>query len=245
MKKVRFKKSNRNAINKLIFIVFFCIVIFTIVLFNIYSNGTTDKALILTNQKLDKVLNQFFSDLITSDVINKRSVNNILEITKNNKGEILTVNYDLEKSYKILTDVSKILKDGINSLENGDIDIEIYDKYLKKGKNGLILNVPLFLDKNNIFINNLGPKIPILINFNETLLTNIKTKVTNYGFNNALLEVYITVEMHKLIITPITKEEDKFHYDILIGALVVNGSVPEFYGGTYESNSNILDIPMN
>jgi len=188
---------------------------------------------------------QFFSDLITNDVINRDSVNDILEITKNSKGEILTVNYDLEKTYKILTDVSQILENGINNLENGKIDVTIYDKYLNSSQNGLILNIPLFLGSENIFLNNLGPNIPVLINFNEFLLTNIKTKVTNYGFNNALLEIYITVEMQKLIITPLKKNEDKFYYDILIGAMVVNGSVPEFYGGTYENSSKIFDIPMS
>ena len=59
------------------------------------------------------------------------------------------------------------------------------------------------------------------------------------------MELYITVEIQKLIITPIKKNEEKFYYDILIGALVVNGRMPNFYGGNYESNSQILDIPIN
>lgn len=246
MKRFRtYKKNTGNTMNRLIFIVFFCALVCSLQLFNSYSKNVSEDVLILINQKLDKVIYQFFSDLITDDVINKESVNNILEINKNNKGEILSVNYDLEKTYKILTEVSSILKEGINNLENGKIDVAIYDKYLSSGKNGLILNIPLFITSNNIFLNNLGPRIPVLINFNESLLTNVRTKVTNYGFNNALLEIYISVEMQKLIITPMDKSEDKFYYDILIGALVINGSVPEFYGGTYENSSGILDIPMN
>lgn len=246
MKRLRTRKlKNKNTMNKLIFIVFFCVIICSLILFNIYSGKVTPKATILIDQKIDKILYQFFSDLITNDVINEKSVNDILEINKNSKEEILSINYDLEKTYKILTEVSSILKKGINNLENGKIDVTIYDKYLESNNNGLVLNIPLFLGSENIFINNLGPKIPVLINFNETLLTNIKTKVTDYGFNNALLEIYITVEMKKLIITPLKENEEKFNYDILIGALVVNGSVPKFYGGTYESSSGILDIPMS
>lgn len=240
-----YKRNNKNTMNLISFIVFFCVCLCSLLLFNWYSKRTTVKANDLIQQKIDKVIYQFFSDLITNDVINEESVNNILEITKSNKDEILAVNYDLEKTYKILTDVSKILKEGINNLENGKIDVSLYDIYLTNGKNGLVLNIPLFLGSDNIFLNNLGPKIPILINFNETLLTNIKTKVTNYGFNNALLEIYITVEMQKLVITPLIKNEEKFYYDILVGALVINGSVPEFYGSNYQSSSSILDIPMN
>lgn len=243
LKTHKFKKKYTMKIN--FFVVFFCIIVSSIVLFNYYSKKTTESTTILINQKTNKILYQFFSDLITNDVINKENVNNLLIINKNSDGEILTVNYDLEKTYKILTEVSKILKNAIYDLENGKINVTIYDKYLSTNKNGLILNVPLFLNSKNIFLNNLGPKIPVLINFDESLLTNIKTKVTNYGFNNALLEIYITVEMHKLIITPINEIKEKFNYDILIGALVVNGSVPSYYGGIYQSGSGILDIPLS
>jgi len=213
--------------------------------FNLYSKNTTEKAVNVIQKKLDKIIYQFFTDLVTDDVINLDSAGDLLEINKNSKDEIISVNYNLEKTYKFLTDTSKILKDSLINLENGKMDVLIYDKYLENNKNGLVMNIPLFLGSENIFLNNLGPKIPVIINFNGALLTNIKTKVTNYGFNNALLEIYITVELDKLIITPVVKDEEKFYYDILIGALVVHGSVPEFYGDLYETNSNILDIPLN
>lgn len=242
---ITYNRNTKNTMNKFIFVVFFCIILCSLTIFLIYSNKVSKKILILVDQKIDKIVYQFFSDLITDDVINNASVNNILKITKNNSGEILTVNYDLEKTYKILTDVSDILKNGINNLENGKINISLYDKYVSSCNSGLILHTPIFLGINNAFLNNIGPKIPIIINFSESLLTNIKTKVTNYGFNNALLELYITVEIQKLIITPLKKNEEKFSYDILIGAMVVNGKMPEFYGGHYESNSQILDIPIN
>lgn len=248
MNKYRFKTTNiktKNTVNILYFIVFFLISIISVFLVHIYGVKTTKYTVILVNEKIDKVLYQFFNELITNDIINKESVNDILEITKNSKGEILTVNYDLERTYKILTDVSNRLTSAINDLENGKIDVSIYDKYLENGKNGLVLNIPLFISNNNIFINNIGPKIPVLVNFNENILTNIKTKVTNYGFNNALLEIYITVEMQKLIITPLKKDEEKFNYDILVAALVVNGSVPNFYGGNIETNRSILSSIFN
>ena len=202
-------------------------------------------ALIATPYQKNKILYQFFSDLITDDVINDETISNIFEIQKNSQNEIITVNYNLEKTYEILTNISDILKKSVSNLENGKIDIDINDKYINQNNNGLVLNVPIFIGSKNIFINNIGPKIPVVINFNDSLLTNLKTKVTNYGFNNALLEIYVTVEMKKLIITPLDRNDNKFYYDILIGALVVNGSVPKFYDGNFENSSNILDIPMN
>ncbi len=238
---IKISKLKRN----IYFIVLFLIIINSIFLFNIYAKSIKEDTVVLIQNKLDKVIYQFFSDLITDKVISKEKVDDLLSIDKNKQGEILSVRYNLEKTYQVLTEVSSILKTGLSNLENGSIDVSIYDKYLENSKNGLILNIPLFLSSENIFLNNIGPRIPVIINFNSTLLTNIKTKVTNYGLNNALLEIYVTVEIKKIIITPFCNNEDSFHYDILIGALVVNGSVPNFYGGLYEANSNILDIPMN
>ena len=245
MKRFRRIKTKKNTMKNLIFVVFFCVIINSILLFSFYSKKISEKSIILIEEKTNKIIYQFFMDLITDEIINNDSTKDILLINKNSSDEIVSVDYNLEKTYKLLTDTSKIIKNSLYDLENGKIKVEEYDRYLETGKKGLILNVPLFLLSHNIFLNNLGPKIPVIINFNGSLLTNIKTKVTNYGLNNALLEIYVTVELDKLIITPLQKNSDKFYYDILISALVVHGSVPNFYGDLYESNSNILDVPLS
>lgn len=242
MKRFKKTKKSKNTIKIFLFIVFFCVIINSFVLYINYTKSVSEKGIILIQEKLNKIIYQFFTDLITDDVINVDSTGSLLQITKNSKEEIISIDYNLENTYKTLTETSIVLKKALSDLENGKIDVSIYDKYLKNSKNGLILNVPFFLNSNNMFLNNLGPMIPVIINFNNSLLTNIKTKVTDYGFNNALLEIYITVEIEKLIITPVNKDNDKFYYDILIGAVVVNGSVPEFYSNGLESHSNILKV---
>jgi sporulation protein YunB len=245
MKRLKLKNKYKYTINYLLFIVFFLIVFLAIILFNIYGNKTSRDIVEFSNQKIDKVLYQLFTDLITDKVISNENVKDIIKITKNKNEEIIVVDYDMENTYRILTNISSILKKAIINLENGIIDVNIYDKYLVSGNNGLLLYVPFFINSKNVFINNIGPTIPVLINFNETLLTNVKTKVTNYGFNNALLELYVTIDMQKLLITPLKKDSKKFNYDILIGAIAINGRVPEFYGDLYEKNSQILDIPLS
>ena len=243
----RFKSTNKqfNTMKNKLFIVFFCCLFNAFLLFFVYTKHLQDDVITVLQEKIDKVIYQFFTDLITDDVINLESTQDILEITKNSKEEIISVEYNLEKTYKILTDTSVILKEALSSFENGLINVTLYDEYITSSNHGLIMNIPLFLGSNNVFLTNLGPKIPLKVNFSGNLLTNIKTKVTDYGLNNALLEIYVTVEMDKLLITPVVLDKDKFYYDILIGAVVVHGSVPNFYGGEYLSSSSILDIPLS
>lgn len=237
------KKSNKTSTKFSVF-VFFLIVIGAIILFNYYGKYSTNKILNVIDHKINKVTYQFFSDLITDNVINKKSSSDILSIKYNSSNEIISVDYDLEKTYKLLTDISKVLKDGLSDFENGKIDVTIYDSYLKTSNQGLYLSVPFFIATKNIFLTNFGPKIPIHIHFTGSLLTNIKTKVTEYGFNNALLEIYVTVNITESILTPHKNAELTTDYDILIAAKVINGKVPEFYGTTYEKNSNLIDTPL-
>ena len=143
MNRFNTKNKKNNTIKIKIFIVFFSVILNAIILFNIYGNKTSNDISILIDQKINKILYQYFNELITNDIINNESIRDILNIHKNNNEEILSVHYNMEKTYKILTDVSKILKESINNLENGTINVSLYDRYLENGKNGLILKVPL------------------------------------------------------------------------------------------------------
>lgn len=237
------KKSNKTSTKFSVF-VFFLIIICAIFLFNYYGNKSTPKILSVADHKIEKVTYQFFSDLITDKVLNENSTNDILNIRTNSINEIISIDYDIEKTYYLLTQISKILKNGISDFENGKIDVTIYDSYLKKSKKGLYLDMPMFIATNNVFLTNIGPRIPVHIHFTGSLLTNIKTKVTEYGFNNALLEIYVTVKISESILTPHKNDELNTDYDILIAAKVVNGKVPEFYGSSFEKNSNLIDTSL-
>ena len=95
---------------------------------------------------------------------------------------------------------------------------------------------------NNVFLNDLGPKIPIKINIVGNALTNLKTKITDYGLNNALVEIYINITINEQILTPVAQDSLKTSYNFLIMSSIINGKVPSFYGGTYEKETRLFDI---
>ena len=95
-----------------------------------------------------------------------------------------------------------------------------------------------------MFLNNLGPKIPVKVSVVGNVLTNIKTKMTNYGINNVLAEVYVTLDITEQVIVPMTYDKLKTNYEILISTFFINGKVPSFYGSTYETSSKIYDVNL-
>ena len=92
---------------------------------------------------------------------------------------------------------------------------------------------------------NLGPKIPVKIKFIGSILTGVKTKVTDYGINNSLIEVYTTISIQTLVITPVSKDRKTRNYEILVSSKIIEGKVPEIYGGVMEKSSNISKQNIN
>ena len=93
------KKNSKNTIIKKLIIVFFCIILITILIFNIYAKTILKKTNMLVNDKVDTIIYDLFNYLITDDVF-KDNNNELIKIEKNRNDEIVAVNYDIEKTYK-------------------------------------------------------------------------------------------------------------------------------------------------
>ena len=234
-------KKVKHRISNIVLLIGSLIFFFTFILFNYYSNKLNDKVIEVAELELKKRTKKFLSENIGYDLLNNNKIDNILNIHTNNQGEILYVDYNLKNSYAILEDVTKKITNKINELEQGE---SIVDQNICSSNKGLFLKVPLLIASNNILLSSLGPKIILPINFIGSILTNIKTKITDYGINNALVEMYVTIEITEELITPVTKKEISYNYDVLITSKVINGRVPYIYGGELYKESNVLSIPM-
>ena len=231
----------KRKISNIILLLGSLIFFLTALLFNYYSNKLNNKIIEVSEIELKKWTKSFLSKNIGYDLLVNNKINSILDIHTNNNNEILYVNYNLNNSYAILEDITNEINKKITDLENGN---SINDRYLHSNNNGLYLFVPLFIASNNVLLTSLGPKIYIPVNFIGTILTNLKTKITEYGLNNALVELYVTIEITEELITPVTKREIVINYDVLISSKVINGRVPEIYGGGIYTKSGIFSIPI-
>ena len=100
----------------------------------------------------------------------------------------------------------------------------------------MVLRYPIGLASSNILLNNLGYRIPLKLILNSNVLTGIKTKVTNYGLNNALIEVYLRVSFVSNVIYFNMDEALKSDYEILLASRMVMGRVPDMFNGYLEKN---------
>ena len=238
----RFKKRKNLKISKVIYMVVALIFFFTYILFNLYSKITSDKLIDVTFIKLDEFMESFLSNNINFDLLKDDVMKDIIVINKNKEGEILYVTYDMDQAYYALEVVTQELETAISDLENGNKSVK--SRNIVSGGKGIALRMPFFTGSSSVLLSNLGPSVYVPVNFVGSVLTNIKTKITDYGINNALVEIYVTVELKTDLISPVSEKTNKIDYDVLVASTVINGRVPEVYGGLIQSKSSNFSIPI-
>ena len=188
-----------------------------IIIFSLYSKKLNPKL----NDYIDfLVKDEIYKKVIKSNnFITNEEVNDILYIDKNKSNEIVYLDYDIDKTYKLLN--------------------KYIDSLKKDNSKSKILKVPFFIASDNIIISSLGPKIKFKYEIIDNVKGKIKTKVTDFGVNNALVEMYFELEIGYLVVIPMNKKESVLKTEILISSKIINGKVPTFYGKNIFKESGV------
>lgn len=230
-------KLRKNKKYSFFWLIVFLIVFLTFFLFNKYTKNIEPKLISIAKYDLDKYTNKAILNNLDTYIVDSNNLMNLLIINKNKDGEIISVDYDVEKVYLMLNEITSNVH---NKFAYVDLDtFTNYEKSLSNSNNGFILSYPILLGSNNMFLNNLGPKIPIKVDVLSNILTNINTSIKDYGINSLLVEVYIVINIrHKII--ALNVEDINFEYKFLLASKVINGSIPSYYGGVISKNSSIV-----
>lgn len=246
MKKIKLRQKRKIKTSTKISTIIVFVIIFTFLFMNYCSNKilpTFMKKAIIDSKKMailivknslnDEVLSTLEDDMYT--------------VIKNNNGEIQTIDFNPIVVNRFLTKTTSVVSENLKNLEKGNIkDISFIDyKDYKNLKNGVISEIPMGIITNNVFLSNLGPKIPVKINMIGNVVSNVETKVSNYGINNSIIQVIVKVEVEEEVIIPFQTKNIKIVNEIPVAIKVINGSVPEYYSnGRLDESSNILSVPI-
>lgn len=206
-------------------------------MFTIYFTSTLSKTLsnnilIYTDKLVKKQTVMIVKNAFNDDLFNDYLVETIIDIEQNSKGEILTVDFNLKTCYDLSYDIVANIQKELTELEN-------HDPY------GYVIHVPIGYVTNNPLFINVGPKTPLKISIQDTALSSIRTKITSFGINNALVEVYFDISVEIYSSLPIKRKAQIIEYETVIASKIVVGSVPNYYNGTIDAQSKIFNLPIN
>lgn len=248
MKKIRLKSHKKIKISTKISL----IIIFLVLLTYLFLDYCGKKVfpVLMTQAETDckKMAIVMIQNSLNDDVLSALD-EEMYNIVQTSDGQIQTIDFNPIIVNKFLSKTTKVVSENLKKLENGEIedisfiDTDQYD--LKKLKNGVISEIPMGIISNNVLLSNLGPKIPVKLNLIGNVISNIETNISNYGINNAMIEIYAKVEVTEQVILPFQTKTIKIINDIPVAIKIINGNVPEYYSnGKLSESSNILSIPV-
>lgn len=226
------KKKKLVTILLYIFLLAFILASFVIYYFNKLLGPSLIKSASITVEKITSVI---VSNCVKKYLIDGGSVINLVEIIRGDDGKVEFVRYDTSNVNKISMDISDLVLEDINYLALGEfekIDFvlpNITEKYYKEISDGIVFGISIGNIFNNNFLANIGPRIPLKMNLNGNVDVEIKNKITEYGMNNALMEIYIEVRVRPVIVMPFLSKEIDIVNRIPLVTEIIQGEIPEGY----------------
>lgn len=241
------KKIVIKKINLLIFS-FVLVFIIIILLFKIINERINpilfDYATLESRKFASIIINKAIEKNVATDLV----IEDLYIVSKKENNEITSVDFNPAIVNKVLTKVTSSVQMNLKNLEEGNLDLleasdDVLIYYDKENlKKGIIFRIPSGIVFNNFLLTNIGPKIPVRFTLVGDVLSGINTKVTNYGINNALLEVSVNIKLTLKVILPISTKEVNVETNVPIAIKMIQGNVPNYYSNGLNSN---FSIPLN
>lgn len=225
--RMKIKKKITYSIEDQIVFIIAIICIVTYILINEFTVKSKNTLEDMANNKTNELSTIIINESIKEIIINS-SLQSIINIIRNDNNEITNIDLNTTQANKILYDVSYSIMKNIDNIENNNIKnlkIEYFDKKdnIFKVPFGIIHNIPI--------LTLLGPNIPFKISILGNTSNELITEVKEYGINNSIIELRIKCIINLQIILPFKSKVIKNEKSILLSSQVIQGQVPDYYGG--------------
>ena len=236
-RKIRFKRKN---IKKNLFILtLFLVLILVFFIFKIINKKLVPVYVDYATMEAKKIGSIIINRAVTEEIEKNLNYDDLLIVDKNNNNEVIMIDFNPVVVNKILKDITNNIQNDFKKIQSGKINETMWEDGIKVDtkKKGVIYEMPSGIVFNNVLLKNLGPKIPVKLSLEGDILTNINSHVSNYGINNALIEISVLVEVSEKVILPITTKEIKVKSSVPLFIKMIQGNVPDYLGGI-DRNSN-------
>lgn len=169
--------------------------------------------------------------------LKEQNVDSLLEISKNQDDDINLIKYNTKMMNELTSDIVSILENDLYYMSIGKFDKldfilnNISDNYYEMLNDGVLFTVSMGSATGNRLLANIGPKIPLNLSVVGDVMSGIDTKVTEYGLNNALIEVFIDIEVTLVIHMPFLSRKIIVKNTIPLTMEMIQGRVPGYFYG--------------
>lgn len=159
----------------------------------------------------------------------------ILQIERNNNQQIERIQYNTKMLNQTRVQIIEMLENDLDYMVQGNLEAigvnlnKLSDEYYEKTSDGILFTVSMGSATNNPFFANIGPKIPLNLIAIGDATGDITTNITEYGMNNAMIEISIELEATVIIQMPFLSKEVTVENVIPLTIEIIQGTIPNYY----------------
>lgn len=239
-RKIHLKKRNKFNLKKvpkinIIIILIVTIMIAIFLLFRFINKKVSPVIMNYAELQAGKIATYIIRQAVNEEVTKEINVDELFITTKDDNGNIKTIDFNPLSVNRLLSKITETVNEYLTNLESTEFDkielpMSISSSFSKEKKGrGLVFEIPSGVVFKNSLLTNIGPKIPVKLTLIGDIDSDIKTKVTNYGINNALIKVNVYVHVVEQVILPISSKKVDVEMNIPLAVKLIQGQIPEYY----------------
>ncbi len=237
-----YRIRKRNIVVVICFLIFSC----TFFIFHLLSKYISPILLDYAEIETTKLSTLIINKAVENQVSNNIKPDDMINTITNKNGEIVSVDFDTNVVNQSLVSINNTIQTNLKYLEEGKLSLldmpEMSSSYdLDKSSSGIVYQIPFGVVTDIPIIADIGPKIPVKTSLIGSVISNVRTELTPYGINNALLKIYIEVTVTEQVIMPFISKRINISLEVPILMKLINGSIPNVYGGNYSVSTPITE----
>ena len=229
--------KKKNLFTVLIYILLVAFVLAGFIIY--YFNKLLSPALIKSaSYNVERITSVVVSNCVRK-YLSRGDVNfDLVEVIKGSDDRVEFIRYNASNVNKISMDISDLVLEDINYMVLGEFEKinfilpNVTEQYYTEISDGIVLGISIGNIFNNTFMANIGPRIPLKLNMISNVEFEVKNSITEYGMNNALMEVYVEVRVTPVIVMPFLSKEIEVVEKIPLVTEIIQGEIPDSYFGS-------------
>lgn len=240
MNKMKLKRKKKHIKINIIIIIILVLNISIFYVLNFFSEKAIPIFLEYSEIEVKRIATLIINNSIMNNIGTDVELNDLFILKTDKQGNIISMDVNSSEVNKILLKSGNILEQNFKYLEKGEIDkLKMQNLNINSKRKGVIYELPSGIVFNNVFLNNLLPKIPVRLNFVGSVFSKITTETESFGINNAIFKVNIHVSSNVKIILPFTSKNIELVATIPILIKIIEGDVPSYYFDSSKLATNI------
>ena len=211
----------------IIYVFLFMLIIFLVITIHYLSIYFSDRTKLFMENKSIVYTQSYLKEAILEDVIEEINISSLYLIKEDSNNQVESVLINTAQVNKILGLVNSSLEKNMDSIQNTE------------------LQIPFASIFSEVLFNSFGPNIKLKIYPIGSYKCDVISTATEYGINNTLFEIYITVDLKIETLVPLKRNENVVNCKIPIVMQIIHGEVPRYYYNTYKLVPDVYDNNLN